>query len=216
MDPLHFTIATGPLAAYLLLLGMINLLRRPILTTGARDTAVLGIALSGFVVAGPMELFLPEAAAFRFGPWVWVLMLAFYFLGLTLWVLLLRPRLVVYNIATEQLRPVLASVVADLDKDFRWAGDILVLPQLEVQLQVESSPLMRNVQLVSAGSRQSYNGWRQLEIALAEALRETRGSANPLGFFLVTLAVTITTGALFWMANDSRGVAQALNEMLRR
>ncbi|MEQ8784866.1 MAG: hypothetical protein RIC55_01145 [Pirellulaceae bacterium] len=216
MDPLHFTIATGPLAAYFLLLGGLNLLQRPILTTGARDTAVLGIALSGFVVAGPMELFLPEAAAFRFGAWVWVLMLSFYFLCLVLVVLLLRPRLVVYNIAAEQLRPVLANVVAGLDKDCRWVGEILILPQLDVQLQIESSPLLRNVQLVAAGSRQSYAGWRQLEISLAEALSQSRGQSNPIGFALITLAVIITSGALLWMASDSQGVAQALNQMLRR
>jgi hypothetical protein len=216
MDPLHFTIATGPLAAYFLLLGGINLLRRPVLTTGARDTAVLGIALSGFIVAGPMELFLPEAAAFRFGPWVWVLMLAFYFLCLVLLVLLLRPRLVVYNIVAEQLRPVLANVVADLDKDCRWVGEVLILPQLNVQLQIESSPFLRNVQLVAVGSRQSYTGWRHLELALADALRQSRGQANPIGFAFITLAVIVTTGAMLWMAADTQGVAQTLNEMLRR
>jgi hypothetical protein len=216
MDPLHFAIAMGPLAAYLLLLGILNILPRPVLTTGARDTAVLGIALSGLVVAGPMELFLPEAAAFRFGPWVWVLMLAFYLLCLTLLVLLARPRLVVYNVTVEQLRPALADVVAKLDQEFRWAGDCLVLPQLGVQLHVEPLPLLRNVQLVASGPRQSYTGWRQLEVALADALRRAKGSTNPAGFVLVALALVITTSTMLWMAGDREGVAQAFDEMLRR
>jgi hypothetical protein len=216
MDPLHFAIAMGPLAAYLLLLGLLNVLRRPVLTTGARDTAVLGIALSGLMVAGPMELFLPQAAAFRFGPWVWVLMLAFYFLCLTLLVLLARPRLVLYNITVEQLRPALAEVVAELDKEFRWVGDSLVLPQLGVQLHVEQMPLLRNVQLVATGPRQSYAGWRCLEVALADALRSARGSSNPGGFVMVALSLVIAASAMLWMAGDREAVAQALSEMLRR
>lgn len=216
MDPLHFTIAMGPLAAYLLLLGVLNMLRRPVLTTGARDTAVLGIAVSGLVVAGPMELFLPEAAAFRFGPWVWVLMLVFYFLCLTLAVLLLRPRLIVYNITADQLRPVLAGVVAEIDKEFRWAGDSLVLPQLGVQLHVEPMSLLRNVQLVSAGAKQSYAGWRRLELELAEALRPTRSSPNPAGIAFLSLAVLITAASMLWMAGDRAGLAQAVDEMFRR
>ena len=216
MDPLHFAIAMGPLTAYLFLLGAVNIFRGPLLTTGARDTAVLGIAVSGLIVAGPMELFLPEAAAFRFGPWVWVLMLAFYFLCLTLLVLLGRPRLVVYNVTVEQLRPALADVVAQLDKEFRWAGDCLVLPQLGVQLHVEPLPLLRNVQLVASGPRQSYAGWRQLEVALADRLRETRSGSNPVGFVLVIVSVAVFATAMAWMARDQDAVAQALSEMLRR
>ena len=66
MDPLHATIALAPVAVYLLLLGMINLSARPLVTSGLRDSAALGIAASGFVIAGPMELFLPETCC------VWV------------------------------------------------------------------------------------------------------------------------------------------------
>ena len=73
MDPLHLSIALSPLAVYFVLLGIINLSARPQLTTGARDTAALAVGLSGLVVVGPMELFLPERAAAQFGgafkPW---------------------------------------------------------------------------------------------------------------------------------------------------
>lgn len=216
MDPLHFCIATGPLAAYLFLLGLINLSPRPFLTTGVRDTAALGVAVSGFMVAGPMELFFPDAAAYRFGPWVWLLMLAFYFLCVTLLVLVNRPRLVVYNTTAEQLRPVLASVVADIDKEFRWAGESLLLPQLGVQLHIEPLPLLRNVQLVATGAEQSYTGWRQLEVALAAALRSNRGTANPYGFVLVSFSMLLVTAITLWMVSDRAGVAQSFGEMLRQ
>ena len=151
MDALHVCIALGPVAMYFLVLGVLNLSSRPFLTTGARDTAALGLAIAGFAVAGPMELFLPEKAAVEFGPFVWVLLLALYFLGLLLVVLLIRPRLVIYNTTGEQLRPVLAEVVARLDSDARWAGDSLTMPQLGVQLHVEPLIVMKNVQLIAAG-----------------------------------------------------------------
>ena len=60
VDPLHLSIALGPLATYLMVLGVVNLSIRPFVTTGSRDTAALGLAISGLAIAGPMELFLPE------------------------------------------------------------------------------------------------------------------------------------------------------------
>ncbi len=69
----------------------------------------LGLALIGLVIVGPMQLFLPEAAAAQFGTVVWPLLLGFYVLCLALCVMVMRPRLVVYNVTSEQLRPVLAE-----------------------------------------------------------------------------------------------------------
>jgi hypothetical protein len=216
MDPLHFCIAMGPLAVYLLLVGLINLSGRPFITSGARDTAALGVAISGFIVAGPMELFLPNAAATRFGAFVWLLLLAFYGLCLTLLVLLHRPRLIIYNVSADQLRPALAGVVAELDKEARWAGDCLVLPNLGVQLHVEPLAMLRNAQLVAAGPRQSFVGWRQLELALAKALRTSEWSPNPYGFVLIFAGLLIAGAITSWIALDRQGLAQSLAEMLRQ
>jgi hypothetical protein len=215
-DPLHQCIAFGPLVVYLLILGMINLSRRPFLTTGARDTAVLGIAISGFIVAGPMELFLPEGAANLFGVWIWGLLLTFYLLCLLLVVLLMRPRLVIYNVTFEQLRPVLADAVGRIDEHSRWAGESLSMPTQGVQLTVEPLAMMKSVQLVSAGPHQNIAGWRRLEDELAAGLKQAKGLPNPYGVFLVSFAVCLGGAVLYWMSRDPAGVAQALNDMLRR
>jgi hypothetical protein len=66
--------------------------------------------------------------------------------------LLLRPRLVIYNISVDKLRPILAEIVSELDPNARWAGDSLVLPGLGVQLYVDHFAAFRNVSLISAGS----------------------------------------------------------------
>ena len=216
MDPLHLCIALGPVAIYLLLLGMINLSRRPFVTSGARDAAALGIAIGGFVVVGPMELFLPEAAAVRMGFWVWPTCIAFYLLCLSLVVLLLRPRIVIYNVTFEQLRPSLADIVVRLDSESRWAGDSLVMPNLGVQLTVESQGMMKNVQLASAGTEQSFQGWRLLESELAAVLRTAKGTRNAYGMSFVLFGLLMAAAVVYYLSRDPQGVAQALNEMLRK
>jgi hypothetical protein len=201
---------------YLLLLGLVNLTARPLLTTGGRDTAALAIAVSGFVVVGPMELFLPENAAKQMGVYVWVLLLAMYVLGVVLVVLMLRPRLVIHNMTVESFRPVLAEAVSQLDSEARWVGDSLVLPRLGVQLYLEPFHAMRNIQLVSSGPRQSHAGWNQLESALANALRDKSSPRSPYGLRLVIMALLMVALMTFSVVQDTPLVAQSLREMLRQ
>ncbi len=216
MDPLHLCIALGPVAIYFLLLGSVNLSRRPFVTSGSRDSAALGIAIGGFIVAGPMELFLPESAAVRMGFWVWPTCIAFYILCLSLAVLLMRPRIVIYNVTFEQLRPSLADIVLRLDSESRWAGDSLVMPNLGVQLTVESQGMMKNVQLAAAGTEQSFQGWRLLEAELYTVLRSAKGPRNPYGMSLIMFGLLLGVSVIWWLSSDPQGVQQALNEMLRK
>lgn len=215
MDPLRLCLALGPVAVYLLLLGAINLSRRPFLVSGTRDAAALGLALSGFVIVGPIELFFPDAAALHFQAFVWLLLLALYALCLVLVLLLLRPRLIVYNISADQLRAVLADLVTELDSQARWAGDSLVLPGLGVQLHLDSLPAMRNVSLISAGANQNHLGWRRLETALARALSQVSVTRNPRGAGLICAGMLIVAVLILVIARDPQAVARALFDMLR-
>jgi len=210
------TISLTPLAVYFFVLGLINLSRRPLVTTGARDIAALGVAISGLIIAGPMDLFLPEAATNRYGGSVWILLLVFYALCLALIVLTMRPRLVIYNASPEQLRSILAEVVAKLDNEARWAGDSLVLPQLGVQLSVESVGFLRNAQLVATGPPQAYAGWKKLEEELAHVLRETKTTPKLHGWGFVLIAVIMLSLVIFRTTIDPAAVFQAVNQMLRR
>lgn len=214
VDPLHFVIGVGPLAVYLLLIGILNYSRRPFLTTGSRDATALGVAISGLIIAGPMELFMPPAAADRFSGWVWILLLMFYGLCVSLCILLMRPRLVIYNISADQLRPILMAAVHEIDKESRWAGDSLSVPALGIQLHVEPS-ILRNVQLVSSGPRQNLDGWARLEQKLGEALAPIRSSRNPVGLGMMIIAGLIGLSCAIWMVSSPESVAQSLTEMLR-
>ncbi len=215
MDPLHLCIALGPVSVYLLLIGGVNLRRKPFLTSGTRDLMALAIAVSGFVVAGPMELFMPEGAAVYFRAWIWPPLILLYCFCTVLIAMLTRPRLVAYNITADQLRPILENVVSGLDEQRRWSGPSVALPGLGVHLSIESFPAMRNVQLVAVGVRQDLNGWRRLDLALQESLSETEVSANPRGISFVLFGAMIAVAVAFTVASQPRQVAQALEHFLR-
>ncbi len=216
MDPLRLGIALSPLAAYVLLLGLVNLSSRPLLTSGGRDMAALALGISGLVLVGPVELFFPEFAVERFGGYVWLMLIGLYALLVVFLMLVLRPRLVIYNMTVEQLRPTLAHVVSDLDPDVRWAGECLVLPRLGVQLHVEPFLAMRNVQLVSSGPHQSFAGWRRLERGLVKGLKGVSSTPNPYGFSLVFFGLLMVALVTFAVVSDTAAVAQTLQEMLRQ
>ena len=163
MDPFRLCLALGPVAVYLVLLGAMNLTRRSFLVSGARDAAGLGLAMSGLMIVGPIEMFFPDRAAVHLGVYTWGLLLALYGLCVVLVLLMLRPRLIIYNIPVDQLRPILAGLVERIDSEARWAGDSLVLPTLGVQLHLDALPWMRNVSLVATGPHQDHQGWRRLE-----------------------------------------------------
>ena len=212
MDPFRLCLALGPVAIYLLLLGAVNLSRRPLLVSGGRDAAALALAVSGLVIIGPMELFVPVGATVQVGPYVWLLLLALYGLCVALSLLLLRPRLVIYNISVDKLRPVLATLVEQLDTDARWAGDSLVLPGLGVQLYVDSFAMLRSASLISAGGNQSHPGWRRLETALGDALTREEVARNPGGLSLLGASLLIMAAIVLAIARDPQAVAQPLLE----
>jgi hypothetical protein len=212
-DPLRLTIALVPLAAYCLLLAVVNARRRPFLTSGGADLAALGAALSGLVLVGPIELFRPEAASTEYGSYIWLFLLVFYWLCVWLVVLLGRPRLVVYNISCEELRPVLAEAARAIDPQARWAGDSLALPTLGVHLHLESFDLMRHVSLKSSGPTQSLAGWKLLAWHLQQRLEPLRVETNPRALGLVLLALAMFIASTGHMLANPQEVAQAMQEI---
>jgi hypothetical protein len=218
MQPFHQCLALGPVAIYLLLLGVVNLARRPLVVSGGRDAAALGLAVSGLVFVGPMALLFPESVAAHFGPagakYVWLVFAGLLAMCLITVLLILRPRLIIYNISVDQFRPILAEVVERMDQDARWAGDCLFLPELGVQLHLESFGWMRSVSLVSSGPKQDYQGWSRLEVELAAALRGVESPWSLAGVMLLSFGNVL----VFWLAwaiiRDPQGIARTVFELL--
>ena len=212
-DPLRLAIALVPLAAYCLVLGILNARRRPFLTTGGADLAAIGVALSGMVFVGPIELFRPEAASAEFGSYVWLFLLVLYWLCLWLTVMLARPRMVVYNISGEELRPILAETARAIDPQARWAGESLALPTLNVQLHVESFDIMRHASLVASGEKQDLAGWRKLAGELYLRLDALHVARNPRALGILLVALLLMFACLAHILSHPQLVAQAVEEI---
>ncbi len=214
MDPLRLAIACVPLSAYLMMLGVVNLRRQPLLTSGAADLGALGAALSGFVFVGPIELFRPQALTADLGNFVWLFWLVFYWTGLALVVLVLRPRLVVYNASLEELRPAVAEAVSQVDSEARWAGDAVCLSRLGIQLHLEAFGVMRNTSLVSSGGEQNLEGWRRLRKAVSRSLKSIEVRPNPRAVSFFTMGGFLLAVSLTQLAAQPLEVAKAVGEIL--
>jgi hypothetical protein len=213
VDPFRLAIALVPVGAYALVLSLINARRRPFLTSGGSDLTALGVALSGLMFVGPLELFRPEAATREFGNYIWLFLILFYWLCVLLLVLLARPRLVVYNISMDELHPVLAEAAGRLDPEARWAGNHLTMPKLGVQLHLDSFDAMRNVSLVSSGGRQSIESWRRLARELSRSLAPMRVKRNPRAIGLLFVSAALLAISVTQLLNNPVDTLEAMGEV---
>lgn len=213
MDALRAAIGLTPLAAYLFVVGLINLSRRPQLRTGARDLAALGVALAGLVIVGPLELLMPTALVLEFGPWAWGMAVAVYASTWSLIVLSTAPRLVAYNIEPDRFRLLVAETALKMDADTHWAGDALVMPRRGIQARIENFPLLRNASLVANGQRQDFAAWVDLERNLRRSMDGVQVPRNPRGAMMLLLALVIVCALVFKWAGDDQ-FAQAFVDMI--
>ncbi|MCE5267263.1 MAG: hypothetical protein LLG00_05200 [Planctomycetaceae bacterium] len=214
MDPLRLCLSLGPVAIYLLLLGVINLSRRPLLVSGVRDAAALALATAGLAIIGPLELLFPVETAIRYGAYIWLWLLALYAMCVVLWLLVLRPRLVIYNISSDELRPVLAELAGRLDDGARWAGDSLSMPGLGVQLYLDSFAALGSVSLCSAGGNQNHAGWRRLQTALRSALAREEVPRSPRGLAFI-FAGLLCAGVIAWgIYRDPQTLVQSVVDLV--
>lgn len=183
-----------PLGVYLVALGWVHLRRRPLAIPGVWDGILLGGSLVGLVVVGPIALVRPVAGS---SAWSWPIMLLVFALVVTLCVLVARPRLVVYNISIEQIRPIVAEVAGGLDPRARWAGETVALPSRGFQVHLDGDGVLRTVSLIGIGRRSSHEGWSEFSRRIRQSTRRLRVSASPWGGVFVGCGV-ILLGIAAW------------------
>lgn len=214
-DLASLAVALVPLGTYLLGIGLLHLRARPTLLSGTQDLLVLAIGLAGVMAVGPMELFMPEAAAGRFGSLIWLQLMLLYGLSVALAVMLMRPRLVIYNVTPEQLRPALERILHELDDTSHWAGDSVSLPQLGVHFHVERTGVLRQMQLVANGPRQSPEGWFLLRHAVRDELARVQVARCRRAGLLVAMALLVLVFVATLIAQDGQAIAEGLRDKLR-
>jgi len=188
-------LALVPLGGYVLAVGLLQLRRRPMALSGTADLGLLAAGCSGIVAAGPLALLGPVI-----GPSAWAEVAAVLacVVGVAVLVLATRPRMVVYNVTIDQLRPMLAEVVGRLDAGARWAGETVVLPSRGLQLHLDGRGAGRCVSVVALGSRTSPEGWLEFSRRLRRSLQTIRVRRSPWGWALAVIGAAILTVALVW------------------
>jgi hypothetical protein len=184
-----------PLGAYLLVVGRLHLGRHPVVVAGSLDLAMLAAGVSGLVLAGPLALLQPAVGT---AAWATAMLLGSLVLVVSGGLLATRPRLVVYNVTTEQLRPILAEVIGGLDPAARWAGESVVLPGRGLQLLLDSRGLTRCVSVVAVGGDSSAEAWGEFAGRVRRAARKLRVPRNPWGAATVAAGVLLLAAALGW------------------
>ncbi len=115
IEPFTVVLALLPLVVYLAIFSYVRVSGRGLVTTGARDIAAMAIAISGLLAVGPAELFFPQTAAILFGPMVWLALILFYALVVTLIALTSTPKLVVFGRSPEDVYEPLLRAAQTLD-----------------------------------------------------------------------------------------------------
>lgn len=186
-------VALVPLAAYFLWLAWAHVRRRPLAVSGAFDAAVLAAAVSGLAIVGPLALVMPVTGG---APWSWPVVALLCVLAVAVCVLVSRPRLVVYNITVEQLRPLVAEVVAAVDPQARWAGESAALPGRGFQVHIEGNGPLRAVSIVKVGERSSPEGWGEFTRRLRGGLRGLRVRRSPWAAVFAGLGLAVVGAAV--------------------
>jgi hypothetical protein len=188
---LQIAIASVPLAVYFILIGAIRLRRTPLVTSGWRDLFALGLACSGLVTVGPMQLFFPTHAASRWPGWVWILMFGLYALGLLILALWSRPRLMAYGLRKSQFQEALLAAALEIDPQSSWYGEVLSLPNSGIQLSAESSlgSYVNSVGVV--GNLQNLTDWLRLEKAFVRHGSRIQVTPVRSGWLLITAGITV-------------------------
>jgi hypothetical protein len=191
--------ALVPLGCYLVVLGWLHLRRRPAAVSGGIDLAALAAAVSGFVLAGPLALLQPAVGT---AAWATLMMLGTLVVIVAGGLLATRPRLVIYNVTVEHLRPLLAEVVGQLDGSARWAGESVVLPAQGLQLLMDGRGIARCVSIVAVGTRASPEAWAEFSRRVRRGARTLRVRRNLWGGLFLAAGLTCLAAASAWAIID--------------
>ncbi|NNE00321.1 MAG: hypothetical protein HKN47_23630 [Pirellulaceae bacterium] len=217
IEPFAMLLALLPLIGYLLILGSIRVLGQTLVTTGSRDIAALGVAISGLVAIGPMELFFPNAAATVFGPWVWVALIAFYSLLVALVALTSTPKLVIYGRTPDELYKPLLAASQRIDSKAKAIDGLRVhLPSVGVHFRLDGYRDVDFAQVIAFEPGVPSRVWAKLLAGLRDELQELPAPATRHGHVMLLFA-GLLIGILLWQGiGNSEQVVQGFREWLWR
>lgn len=164
IDYARLAIGLAPLGIAFGVIAILHLRSKPTVVTSGQEVLLLGFAVSGFAMIGPMELFFPTSSYAALGEWVWVLLAALYFLFVLLVSLLSRSSLTVVGLSPDRLQDSLVTALATEEIEGKWLGKQLDIPDLGVRGIIEGSyGFPSTSHLWASGGSQNPLGWYRLE-----------------------------------------------------
>ncbi len=218
IEPFAVFLALLPLIAYLLVLGTIRVSGQTVVTTGGRDISALAVAIGGLVAIGPAELFFPNAAATVFGPIVWLALIAFYGLIVTLIALTSRPKLVVFGRTPDELYEPLLKACRRLDAEAKGDASTLQvhLVSLGVHLRLDGQRGIDYAQVIAFEAGVSLRFWNSLLGHLRHEVSDLPAPYPRRGIAMLLTAATLC-GVILWQGfSDPEQVVEGFRDWLWR
>ena len=220
-DYLRLSLGLIPLGVYLIVMGFLAMRRRPTLLTSGQEALLLGFALMGFALIGPIELFFPTGAYAALGQWTWILLIALYVLLVLLFALQRQPGWTVLGLDSQGFRNVLSEILEQGDIKHAWLGNHLQISEWDLQAMIEPSRGFQSVSHLSAtGKQRNILGWYQLErlVVSSPLFSKARGAAKSPNwvqpFLLLALGCMSLALATYWIDKDMERLQRLISEML--
>jgi hypothetical protein len=200
----------GPIAVYVLWLGLVNSQAKPKLVSARDDFVVMSIALCPFASAPLVGL-----ARAGYG-WLGVAVLAV-LLGLFLR-LLPAPDSgwVIYNLSPRRARMLAERTLRALGGSYRWVGRTVVAGDTGLSVEVSFVPLLRNVTfgLRHRDGRVSAAEVKAFRSELSRRLDGEGGIPSVAGCLLLLGGVALLIMPLWMLSHHSAAIADVMTHFL--
>jgi hypothetical protein len=196
MNAFSLVIVLVPLGAYFFLLALLFSGKHPYVVSGGRDFILLAIAMLGFVIIGPFQLFFPIAAFNSVGGMVWIALLILYAFIIVYCVLQLQPRCVIYGIHANDAQSHLHSALAEKGIEVEWLGNTFKIDAWNIQGIVEQAGYWPTAQLICLSkNRDTILAWWQMQKIFAKHLTRIPRARSYAGLSMASVGL-----ALFMMS----------------
>jgi hypothetical protein len=196
---------TAPVAAYFLVLGLLNTRRRPQMLTGRADFALLIAALSPLV-------FLPVTRSLGGSPLAGLAVAV----SLAAAILVLSPAgrsWVIYNVSPYAARDAVAAALRGMGMDFARSAEGFTVQAAQVTVTVEGFWLLRNTTIRLAGGDRGFA--KAFQAALAGRLAILECQTSPMAVSMLLVAMVMLALPLALMAQDAPQIVRLLTDLLQ-
>lgn len=218
IEPFPALIAFTPLIIYLFAFATLRIAGLAWVSTGARDLAAVLMAVSGFIVIGPMELFFPNATASYLGAIVWAPLILLYLLLACLLILSSKPKLIIYGRTMDDVYPALVRAAREMDAGTIENGEQMQvhLPNLKAHFRIEAAPGHDCLSVIAFEPLLPPGVWSSLRKQLRTHLKTTAAPRPRHGWLMLSVASALTYYLARYLFAEPARVVEGFREWVIR